>query len=254
MKAAREKNSTRAAKAALLILGLHVAMTGQVKAEAVAFTPFSMTNVQFSYGSGFEFFESDELKTLVLEHYSTWRHGDNYFFVDLYRSGNSETFYGEWCPSISLNRAMGVASYGIVKNAHILGCVNVGDDFRAYQLGAGVDLQLPGVDFFRLNAYAYFNETTGDESWQVSPIWDTTVAINEQTHLRLRGYADIVGKGSGGSHYILADPQALLDVGNLLNLQPRQFYAGLEYRYWNNKFGVEGVDEHVGQVMAAWFF
>ena len=33
-----------------------------------------------------------------------------------------------------------------------------------------------------------------------------------------------------------------------------QFYAGVEWQYWHNKFGIDGVTESVAQAQLKWLF
>ena len=37
-------------------------------------------------------------------------------------------------------------------------------------------------------------------------------------------------------------------------IKPGNLFVGVEYQYWKNKYGVDGVDENVVQMMAKWFF
>jgi hypothetical protein len=53
---------------------------------------------------------------------------------------------------------------------------------------------------------------------------------------------------------MLAQPQLLMDVGDLFNAQADVFFIGMEYSYWVNKFGIEGVDESAVQGMLSIFF
>jgi hypothetical protein len=32
------------------------------------------------------------------------------------------------------------------------------------------------------------------------------------------------------------------------------FYAGIEYQYWHNKYGIKGLNESVPQVLVLWKF
>lgn len=79
---------------------------------------FSATSVQYSYGTHFDDvgagldMEDKRLNTLLLDHYGTWKGGDNFYFVNLF-SGNfldsdrnpsdiQYKMYGEWNPRINL--------------------------------------------------------------------------------------------------------------------------------------------------------
>ena len=230
-------------------------MLGQSASFADDFKPYSSTNVQYLYGSGFELQPTNKQHTLTLEHYSTWKYGDNYFFVDLYDQGlDSQTYYAEWFPSLSLNRLAGINTGSFVTDLHAVGSINLTEDYRVWLAGAGVNLKVPAFDVFRVDAFYHYHEFLDYDTYQITPVWDTTWRFDDKLHVRFRGYADIVGEGPGGKPYILTDPQLLVDVGNALGMSPGHVYAGVEYRYWHNKFGVEGVDEQVVQGMAAWFF
>ena len=50
-----------------------------------------------------------------------------------------------------------------------------------------------------------------------------------------------------------AAPRLLLDLGHFRGT-PGHLFAGIEYQPWRNKFGIEGVDEDVAQVMLKWVF
>lgn len=79
---------------------------------------FSATSVQYSYGLNFDDIgagldmEDKRLNTMILDHYGTWKGGDNYYFVNFF-SGNfldsdrnpsdiGYKIYGEWNPRITL--------------------------------------------------------------------------------------------------------------------------------------------------------
>lgn len=53
---------------------------------------------------------------------------------------------------------------------------------------------------------------------------------------------------------MLAQPQLLLDVGDLVGWKSDVFYIGTEYSFWLNKFGVEDANESAWQGMMIGFF
>lgn len=238
-------------------LGISASLAGASSAPAAAddFQPYSSTNVQYLYGKGYDLQPTETMHTLTLEHYSTWKYGDNYFFVDLYDQGlDTQTYYAEWFPSVSLNRLMSFNPGPLLSDIHAVGSINITENYRVWLAGFGVNFKVPGFDVLRLDGFYLHHELLGYETYQITPTWDTTWRFDPKLHVRFRGYADIVGKGVGGKPYILTDPQLLVDVGNAMGLAPGRFYSGIEYRYWQNKFGVDGTDEQVVQAMAAWFF
>ncbi len=46
----------------------------------------------------------------------------------------------------------------------------------------------------------------------------------------------------------------LLDVGEAIGQESGTFYAGVEWQYWHNKFGIDGKTESVPQVQLKWVF
>ena len=52
----------------------------------------------------------------------------------------------------------------------------------------------------------------------------------------------------------LTQPRLLLDVGDLVWNKQGQFFAGIEYQYWHNKFGIDGVTESTPQAQIKWVF
>src|SRR5512134_1602124 len=72
---------------------------------------FSTTNVQllqgFNYDDALGRFDDGRQTTLTINHFSTWEHGDSFFFTDLTRGridGEDETnAYVEWHPRLFLN-------------------------------------------------------------------------------------------------------------------------------------------------------
>ncbi len=47
--------------------------------------------------------------------------------------------------------------------------------------------------------------------------------------------------------------QLRLDVGDLLD-HPGRLYLGVEYQYWRNKFGMNGLSERLPQALLVWRF
>jgi len=91
-----------------------------------------------------------------------------------------------------------------------------------------------------------------DSTFQISPSWNLPFTLGS-ARFEFRGFLDYAGGEGGGEAQLLAQPQLLLDVGNFSG-KPDNFYVGLEYLYFRNKFGVDGVDEKVAQLMGKWVF
>lgn len=67
----------------------------------------------------------------------------------------------------------------------------------------------------------------------------------------MEGFSDIAGAEGNGVANTLIVPRALVNLGSLAG-QPGNLWAGIEWRYWDNKFGVDGVTENVVQLQLKW--
>ena len=56
------------------------------------------------------------------------------------------------------------------------------------------------------------------------------------------GYLDIRGAEGTASSNMNFNPQLKLEIGQLFNTQMR-LYTGIEYYRWNDKYGIEGINE-----------
>ncbi len=86
--------------------------------------------------------------------------------------------------------------------------------------------------------------------WQITPVWSVPFQVLS-LDFKFRGVTDFrsVNASQTGQFQILALPQILLDLGNPFKLEKNRFYLGVEYAYWHNKFGIQGLDESVVQSM-----
>lgn len=218
---------------------------------------WSTTNVQFLYGEDFEL--GDTIRTtLTVEHANGWKYGDNFFFLDVInpnrQSDSSSTdLYAEFSPRLSISKMTGAnLAFGPIKDVLLAGTVEMGNGFHNYLYGLGLSLDLPKFAYFDLNVYVRNNLSQEDTTYQVTPCWALPFSVSS-TKLLFEGFADIAGKEGNAARNIDFQPRLLVDVGNYAGA-PDSLWVGIEYIYWNNKFGVEGVDEHNPQAMVKWVF
>lgn len=255
---------TQRAFAILAVLGI-LAMGCATCATAA---DWSSTNAQLLNGDDFVIpgvTEDDERTILTLEHASGWKYGDNFFFVDVTNGdGNNSEFYGEFQPRFSIGKMAGWKSEGFVKDVLVATQWNFGKDdagnVSAYLLGIGFDLAVPKAAFFQFNAY-YREEhndqvfgNTDDDTWQLNVAGLFPFSIGP-TSWSIGGFADYIGEVEGPfgttEAHLLFVPQILWDIGAMSG-SPGIIQAGIEYSYWRNKFGIDGVDEKVIQLMIKW--
>ena len=229
---------------------------------------WSSTNAQFLNGDDFIIpLEADgiEKNILTLEHASGWKYGDNFFFVDVINgdADNSE-FYGEFQPRLSFGKLTDWKPDGFVKDVLLATQWNFGKDdagnVSAYLVGVGMDLAMPGAAFFQVNLYQRMEHNdqvfgrTNDDTWQLNIAGLFPFKLGS-TDWSIGGFADYIGEIDGpfgtNEAHLLFVPQILWDIGAMAG-SPGVIQAGIEYSYWRNKFGVDGENERVTQLMLKW--
>lgn len=214
---------------------------------------WSSSNVQLLRGWDYEV--GDSQRTIfTFEHASGWEYGDNFLFIDYTNPQGSDdgtNLYGEFGPRLSFSKMSGNdIGFGPVSDVLLAGQIEMGEDIAVHLYGLGFDLDVPGFDFTSLNAYVRDDTNLDGSTWQVTLAWGTRFPVGS-TNWLFKGHIDIAGEEGGKGSNINSAPQLLLDVGEFWGASDR-LYAGLEYQYWQNKFGIDGVDEHNPQAMVLW--
>lgn len=221
---------------------------------------WSTTNVQLLHGDGYELGDNS-MAIMTLEHANGWKYGDNFFFLDVSNPDAEGTgYYAEFSPRLSLGKISGKdMSFGIVKDILLAGTQEMGSGLRAQLLGVGLALNLPRFAFADINLYYRKSERdwlavqTGSGA-QATIDWLLPFELGGQK-IALEGFADYAWGEKGGSapkaDNLIAGPRLLIDAGNWFGA-PGTLQVGVEYQIWRNKYGVNGVDEDIPQVMVKW--
>ena len=243
----------------------HLRRLATLAALALALLPvgaraqFATTNIQVL--DGWDFHDpsvgndtkTGQMSTITLNHFSTWKYGDNFAFVDFtqapkeFTDGTKSHLYGEIHPRLFMNPILGTQgnTLGIFKNWGIATEVNYGQGFQAYLAGLGVDLALPHGNF-GLNVYyryteAQFGKPTYTHTWQVSPFWTFPFELGKVPFL-FTGFLDANGvnnKDGSKGHEIMSQPELLVDVLGPFGGTKNVLYAGIEWYlhyHSNNEF------------------
>lgn len=223
---------------------------------------WTSNNVQLMYGSDFEFGDRDRT-TLTVEHANGWAYGQNFFFVDVIdRSDIGIEVYAEVYSFLSFNKITGMGfSLGPIKDISLFAGLNISnksenDNFKAYVAGISLDLHNQFFDYLQLDIAAYkADDVTHKYGLQFTPVWSYPFQIGP-AKFKFRGFTDFrtANTNNSGNFNILAQPQVLLDIGDLTGIKTDTLYIGTEYSYWYNKFGVKGIEESVVQAMLIGFF
>lgn len=238
-------------RAALLLILLFA--SSPLRAELI---DFHTTNIQLLRGWDYEV--GDEQRTLItFEHYNRWTYGDFFMFVDSTRLDEGSSYaYGEFSPRVSLSKVSGESlAAGPLKDFYLSGTLEKGKrDITAYLYGGAVDLDVPGFTLFRLDLYKRDNPEINGSTWQVTWVWKYPFELGGYK-LLCEGFADIAGdEGSRyrANQYVV--PRTLIDIGDALGGEAGRWYTGVEWQYWHNKFGRDGVTEFVPQLQIKWVF
>jgi len=223
---------------------------------------FSTTNLQLLYGSQFNdnYYGNNtsngNMTTLTLEHFSTWSHGDHYFFIDYLSgdfldfagspSGSQSRVYYEWVPRLSLSAlSEHNLSAGIVKDIFLAGQLNRDDEgFHAEMIGLGTDLSIPGFRLFSINAYLR-KDNLNTQTWQSTTVWN--IPLGEW--LSFEGFIDLYGSDHNGieTH---TQPQLLLNPARLMGHNFETLLIGIEWYYHHHR----NLDSSVIQTMVKWIW
>jgi nucleoside-specific outer membrane channel protein Tsx len=123
-----------------------------------------------------------------------------------------------------------------MKNIYLATTLEIADGFTHYLYGIGTQLKVPNFKYVNINVY-HRNNDSGDDSQQITLTW--ALPINK---LLYDGFIDFVPSNDNKSTSLNFTSQLKYSLSEHLNLATK-LYVGVEYNYWLNKFGIDGVDE-----------
>jgi nucleoside-specific outer membrane channel protein Tsx len=265
----------RVQRTVCVVVAVSAGWLGTADAQTTAAPPqgFSSWNMQLAYGTHFSepLSPQDVAKGIVtFENAAAWGWGSSYFFVDILFSDGADQHatevYAEWYPSASLSKLSGThLSAGPLRDVSATlglaaGSKSTGAAPLVFLPGVTFDFDFPGFRFLALGAYAYVDQgrlsgaSNGchETTYQVTPSWSLPFAIGA-VKLSFDGFADFIGSHGACASQILTQPQIKLDVGSFCGT-PHKISVGVEWQYWDNKFGIDGLDESLPQLLAQWVF
>ncbi len=223
---------------------------------------WTSSNLQVLYGNDFELGDRSRT-TVTVEHAHGWKYGSNFFFVDtISRNDIGVEVYAEVYSYLSLSKISGrKIGFGPINDISVLAGLNISnkpenDNFKAYLTGISFDLGNPWFDYLQLDIAGYKDDSvSGKYGLQFTPVWSIPFQIAD-VKFKFRGFTDFRtgNTNSSGNFHILSQPQMLLDAGDLAGWKSDKVYIGVEYMYWYNKYGLDGVEESTVQGMIIGFF
>jgi nucleoside-specific outer membrane channel protein Tsx len=224
-----------------MVLCLYSMPFSSSASDALIFNDNSLT---FQQGDRYKVGDNNK-EIWTLEHLSVWNWGDVFFFYDhLIEQGNDHSgYYYEVAPRLSLSNLTGNSfAAGPVKDLFLATTYERGSDgFNAWLLGASLDWDIPGFAFLSTSTYYRDTEGLAGDTWQATIVWNIPFTVGA-LDFQLDGYTDIRGNEGRSKGDVNFNPQLKVDLGALLGF-PKILYGGVEYSHWDNKFGIEGVDE-----------
>ena len=193
--------------------------------------------------------EGRQIITIEYANSTSW--GDVFYFTDFSRSTDGAEYqsaYSEIQPRWSLGKLTGKKfAFGPVTDVLIATQVELnnqdnGEDPKDDQnyvntlVGVGVDLKVPGFDWFQLNGYARQNDKY-DNNFQLTPVWSSSFDVVGQRFV-IDGFIDYTNGNDDVHETFHTQTQIKWDMGKTLLGEEKKLYLGVEYEYWDNKYGV----------------
>jgi len=231
------------------------------------------TEIQALSGSGFhEPFNARSVakNTITLQNASGFDWGSSYAFVDYIKSDaadrNADEFYAEGYVYPSLSKLSGTdLKTALLNDVSLTFGVNAGEKSTGAQprvllAGLTFNLALPQFAFFDVGVNAYFDRgqfkgqpsTCQGDGMQITPAWRLPFHVGRLS-MSFEGFLDHTTAYGGCVAHTVSQPQIRVDIGDLFG-SPKRLYAGIEYQYWQNKFGIQGLNDEVPQALLVWKF
>ena len=103
------------------------------------------------------------------------------------------------------------------------------------------------------DSYSRSGATNYKATYQITPAWRIPFQLGT-LKMEFAGFTDFIGpRGGGKVSHINSQVQLRYDIGHVVGRNGRVF-VGVEYHYFHNKGGTDGLNEHVPQALMAVVF
>jgi hypothetical protein len=227
---------------------------------------WSENSVSYLRGDNFEV--GNRSRTIMtFEHMSVWKYGDNYFFLDIadpfVEPNQSITeMYSEWWPRFGLGKIFGFYDPDrFLKDVSVVFKMEQGvGSFvsRAALYGLGFDFNIPGFMFFNYHFFLRDSLDAKGTTFQSNFFMYSKFKV-KNLKFKFTGFIDFIHGDEGSGMSLIkstwyASPQLLWDVGDLFT-EENKIYTGIEYQYWQKKYGTPGYpSESNPQWVLQWVF
>ena len=172
--------------------------------------------------------EEIDIYTATFEHFSEWKFGDNFFFLDIESEPNfrprGNTMYFEWAPRLSIDKILNtkLIPIGFMGDVYCSAQYNDGRSFLSSKDDFIKTTKLYGISFdfnFQPN-YGFSNisimvrdEDTQDHSWQLTFVWGQPFNIGP-LQMDFMGFFDLWENDT--QTIFLAEPQLRLNLSSFV--------------------------------------
>ena len=211
---------------------------------------WSDTSVTLMKGTQYEVGDTDKT-VFTLEHAGGHSWGSVFAFVDRlsHSNDNNHEIYGEFGANITLKKL----NNSVFKDVYLATQWEFSSDkfaqFDNYLVGVGTNLSIPKFNFANITYYRRNNEL-GDNNNQLTFVWSLPVGDS----VIYDGFIDAIDSSKTNASGFNFTSQLKYDVGQHIGIEKNKLYAGIEYVYWKNKFGIDGVTEKNPNIMVKWHF
>lgn len=218
------------------------------------------------YGDNYDLAPSELQTTFTFETAGDWKYGDWFIFQDLTyfngsNAGQDSSTYGEISPRLSASKILGEkVAAGPITDLSLAFTLEEGEGpVKSFLYGAGIDLNIPYFSYFQLNAYrrhAIGSDNMSD-GWQLTPVFKIDFPVGDSS-IVFDGYFDWVFATDEDAYQtnFHFNPQLKYDLGAVIfgANKKNKLLVGIEYDYWKNKYGVDGIDQDTYSVIAKYHF
>lgn len=206
---------------------------------------FGGSSISLLYSDQYEAFGPSQRTDTVFTFENVTAHnwGGTFLFFDRNQGQGSNSgddgIYGEFSPTLSLGWATGKdLGFGPIKDIHLAATYEYGGgtNVNNYLSGFGLKWDVPGFAYLSTN-FLYANNEQTKNDLQLNVNWGLPFEVASAKFL-FDGYIDWSSAESDHKSDFHFNPQFKLDVGDLVGGDAGVLYAGIEYSYWNNKYGL----------------
>ena len=241
---------------------------------AAAAAASAQTELQYQYGNFVNPFTGERhyASVLTFQNASPWSLGDSFIFLDWTDDHGADGFnekgmYGEWYPTLSLDRVTGrTIGFGPLRDVALIGGLNFGNEANIFKVvpGGRLSWDVPGFFFLNTDFGAAFDKSSGfarggaprtGVAFVMDVNWGAGFDVGSQSFL-FAGHTKYEGASTNELGHrvkasLLAQPQLGWDVGKATTGHAGELFLGVEYQYWRNKLGVDDGD-NVAQLWLMW--